>query len=115
MSDLQDHIAIYVSNAVKHGEGTLSGDYKLANKSYDAKMKALKRILEFGNAGRDEILLLLNHDNDSVRTSAAAHSLGYNEELALETLEEVASGDDIISLNAEMVIKEWKGGRLKVP
>ncbi len=115
MKTLNDYIKIYEECAIKHGEGTEEGDYKLANKSHDKLMKAFEKIIEYGDIGRDAILELLQHQDVCVRCWAATHTLKYNETLALKTLKEISRGKGLIYSGAKIVIEEWKKGNLNIP
>ncbi len=115
MKTLSDYIRIYEECAIKHGEGTEKGDYKLANKNHDRLMKAFEKILDYGTIGRDAILKLLQHQDASVRCWAATHSLNYDEPQAIKTLEEITRGKGLICSDAKIVIEEWRKGNLKLP
>lgn len=105
----------YRSYAEKHGVATNEGDYKVANKSHDKLLKALKKIRSFGEEGSLALLSLTDDDNDSVRCWAATHSLTFNEEKAEKTLQDLTLKGGPISFNAEMVLDEWRKGTLEIP
>jgi hypothetical protein len=66
-------------------------------------------------AGEVERLLhCLTDSNPSVVTAAAFYLLPEREAEAVEALKRVAKGKDLIAFGAEMVLKEWRGGRLKI-
>ncbi len=58
---------------------------------------------------------LLTDSDDNVQCWAASHLLQLDDERAEQALEAIAGGDDIISFGAEMVLREWRAGRLSFP
>ncbi len=115
MQNIQGIINSYVESAINHGNSTMQGDSKLANKSYDEIIKNIKNLRTFGDEGNLKLEKLLKHDNESVRLWAATHSLKCNEKQAKSTLGSLAKSEGILSFNAEMVIIEWNAGRLDIP
>lgn len=114
MSNINDLIAVYEDNARKHGEATLTGDSKTANRSFDKMIDALKDIYSLDSSGK-LFLELLKNDDESVRLWSATHALFINESMALSTLESLASDSGIQSFSASMVVDEWKKGNLSSP
>ena len=115
MNNVDSVIGSYTESAIAHGEATMQGDNKLANKSYDEIISCAKQLRALGNSGRDELEKLLKHSNDSVRLWAATHSLRDNEIKAKSALNALAKSNGILSFSAEMVLTEWDGGRLETP
>ncbi len=110
--EIEELIDEYKLNAAKHGDTIKEGNYKVGNKCYDKLMIALNRIKEYGDEGNEALLSLTDDENDSVRCWSACHSLKYNEEKAVKTLEEIQKQKGIISLSAEMTLSEWRKGNL---
>ena len=104
----------YRDAARRHGEYTLKGDSVSTNLAYYELMSALRDIRRLANRG-EEVLLRLTTDNDvSVVGWAASHLLPLQEDVAKNALENVAGGKGLVAFSAEMVLKEWNAGRLKI-
>lgn len=108
----------YTLAALMHGQATLEGDHKTANRQY-GKLARFYRQLGKDRAFAELFLSkLFHHTNASVRIWAAAHALGLNirTETATGILQEISEDRNIgiVRLDAEMTLKEWKkNGRLK--
>ena len=104
----------YVEAALRHGQAIDAGDSDRANAAYEAKEQALRQLRSSADRGRTVLTALLAHEDPGVRKSAATHLLPLDESRALETLADVSRLPDLVGFDAEMVIREWKAGRLKV-
>lgn len=105
----------YVEAARRHGQSLARGDSDAANAAYDEKDAALRELRAAPDRGRGVLTALLAHEDPGVRKSAATHLLPLDETAAIATLQEVAKVPGLVGFDAEMVIGEWKAGRLKVP
>jgi hypothetical protein len=113
---MEELVARYVSAAEKHGKATERGDASSANRAYDQGMEALRELRAMPDRGEAVLLDLTNHQSDWVRVIASTDLLPLNESQAQATLEKLAnSSNAIVGFDAEMVLKEWRAGRLKVP
>lgn len=111
-STIEEAILIYQQAALDHMSGMLSSDYKFANKSASILTK-VKVFLKENNAFLS-LERLLTHESIGVRVWAARDLLGVKEEEAIRVLEDVVNSQSgILSFDAEMVLKEWRAGRLK--
>lgn len=109
---LEEVLRDYVTAAQAHGAGTAEGSAAVTNRAYDRIVKAFSAILGHGKAGREAILSLCDHENESVRSWAAAHSLKYDATKAEKTLTGLSEGQGLLAFSAEMTLKEWKKGTL---
>jgi hypothetical protein len=109
---LEEALLEYVTAAQAHGAGTEEGSATITNRAYDRIVKAFSILLGYGKAGRQAILSLCDHENRSVRSWAAAHSLKYDAKKAEATLKELSEGPGLLAFSAEMTLKEWKKGTL---
>ncbi len=107
-----DLISKYAAAARKHGEGTRTGDYKLANRSYNTLMTLLK---EISRKSADNLLLTLFDNEDVwVQIWAAAHSLETFEKQARAKLQSIAeSAIPLAGTNAKYTLIEWDKGNIK--
>lgn len=112
---LTEAVAKYVESAITHGECTESGDHRTANRAYDEVMGSLRLIRAAGDAGREELLKLLEHANDSVRCWAGTHLLKSDGRAAKKVLKKLASKPGLVAFDAKMVLSEWRKGNLKIP
>ena len=110
---LNECLARYEQAAIDHADATTDSDYRKANLSHDIIRGIVAQLKESG-----EILQLrkfLVHRSQGVRVWAASHLLPtalYEE--AISTLKEIAKGSDMIAFAAEMTLREWQNGRLKL-
>jgi hypothetical protein len=98
--------------ATMHAEATEQGDYKTANKCYAIIAKAATYLKE-----KSEIQKLsgfLEHNSTGVRLWAATYLLPFMESEGVSALEKIAKGKGIHSLDAEMTLREWRNGNLKL-
>lgn len=108
---IQSFIVHSVGHAVE-----LSPEYtETANRHHRELQIVLREIIERGDAGYEALAQLLEHSNLSVRLWAATALLGKFPDRATGTLEELAQHQTHIGFNAEMTLKEWRAGRLKLP
>lgn len=106
--------AKYRKYAEGHGAGFTVGDSKMANRNYDKLAALLPKLRATGDRGEQILRRLMNDPSDAVAMWAATHSLPVAEEEALATLRAIAGRGGIIGFSAEMVIREWKNGRLRI-
>ena len=99
----------YVENAVIHGETTLSGDFKKGNKATKKLFKIEAIMKENTEIAREMLNVLLEHENISVLSWAAADALDlkYRAEEAEQLLKKIARMSDIgiLRLDAEMSLE----------
>ena len=103
----------YVQTAIQHGKATDDGDSNLANNAYDHLDELFQEILV--SERRRELLPLLDHEDPSVRSKAAFHTLTIEPTLAEAALEAVAAGPGLIGFSAEITLSQWRLGKLKAP
>ena len=106
--------ARYRKYAQGHGDGSRSGDFRTTNRNHDKLVALLPELRAIGDRGEEILRRLMTDPSDAVAGWAATHSLPIAEKDALSTLRAIARKGGIIGLDAEMVIKEWKGGRLTI-
>jgi hypothetical protein len=79
-------------------------------------MAALAKLRSQVDRGEAILVGLLGHPDGWVRLSAATHLLPLWADPASATLEDLASSPRAAPrFEAEMVLREWRAGRLKVP
>jgi hypothetical protein len=105
---------LYVDAARRHGQALARGDSDEANAAYDEKVAVLRQLRSTPDRGCAVLRSLLTHEDPGVRKSAATHLLPLDETAAIAALEEVSRLPGLIGFDAEMVLREWKAGRLKV-
>ena len=110
-----DVIERYIDAAAKHGAATDRGDHRTANAAYDDVLSALSEIRRFPDRGQSVLKELLNYPNSHVKIWAATHLLPLDEEAAIRALSALVSEPPFVGINARMVLREWKAGRLKIP
>ena len=106
---------IFVEAAKEHGQGIIEGDPKITNRAYDRVVSAVKDLRQAPDRGELFLTGLLDKEDLSVVRAAATYLLPLREVEAVQALERVAKdGLPLIAFGAEMTLKEWHAGRLKV-
>jgi len=112
MNKIESIVMKYVAFATDYREATLGSDYIKANKCYKkitecyCKLKDLQAVSSLKD--------LLQHENESVVVWASLHLLPYESKIAEDALARIAKKGGLIAFDAEMTLKEWKAGRLKI-
>lgn len=90
-------------------------DSRSGNRYYDKLYKLKGTIRQLPNRGEALLKRVLDSLRDGeVRVMAAAYLLAVDEGTAFRELEAVAAEESgLVSMNAEMTLKEWKAGRLR--
>lgn len=111
-----DLSAIFREAAMVHAAATASGAADAANRAHDCEASALRQMRLMPDKGRGILTGLLEDGDPTVRSHAATALLPLDESVAISVLEEVSKARvPIISFNAEMVLREWRAGRLRTP
>jgi stalled ribosome rescue protein Dom34 len=84
---------------------------KKANRLFDEN-RGYFRVLRATPEGRRAIERFLEDDEVEVRLTAASQTLAWDPKRAEEVLEAIATGDGMAAFEAEMVLKEFRVGRL---
>jgi hypothetical protein len=112
IKDIETALLNMEEAANKHAEAIEQGDSKAANKNYAVMVKNITFLKNQNSI--DKLSAFLNHGSTGVRLWASTYLLSVKEDEALKVLEHIASGTGILSFSAEMVVKEWKKGNLKL-
>ncbi len=117
MTALEKLLTDYVAAAIRHKEGILSGEYKKTNRAADALAMIAVDLDGYGDVGKEALAELMSHESLAVRYWAAKDCLFLvdREAKARAILTEIARDEDMIGLNAEMVLKVWDDGELHDP
>ncbi|GMT99106.1 hypothetical protein KH5H1_32250 [Corallococcus caeni] len=100
----------FALNVAAQTEATWRSDARSANKHARKYGAAVDKLLAHGDAGRDALLVLLQHERMDVRVMAAAHLLRYRTAEAKAILEEAAKGEGMIPFCAQQALKRWEDG-----
>jgi hypothetical protein len=112
VKDVSEALIIFEEAATNHAQATEQGDYKIANKNHDAIVKIASFLKEKNEI--DKLTDFLSHPVDGVKGWAAIYLLPIKEQEAVQALEEIAKGKTIRSLAAEVTLREWRKGNLKL-
>ena len=111
----RDTASEYAKSAMEQGAATDRGDHEKANAAHDRMMRALASLREAPDHGRSMLQSFLHDEDPHLRCWAATHLLPVDEDAATPVLESLISEPPFVGFNAEMVLREWKAGRLKIP
>ena len=102
-----------VAAAERHGQATRVGNSRAANRAYAQGRIAARALRAQGAEGEGAVLALLSDADPSVRVWAAFDALPFAPADAERTLRAVAGGPPSPErLSAEIVLGEWRAGRL---
>ena len=107
---VQNLIEDFAQYVIKQNKYIGMGDWKTGNKYAKKYIKCFKAINDIGDKAKNEMLVLLNHENDSVRTMAATFLLRFNTERAIGVLREISKKSGITGFEARESIKRWEEG-----
>jgi hypothetical protein len=105
----------FIEAASHHGQGIVEGDVPMADKAYKRLVLAAKQIRATPDRGESLFVSLLANEDASVRKWAALYLLRSRRGEAEQALQKIAeTGPPLIAFGAEMTLKEWQAGRLKI-
>ncbi|MGX2951563.1 hypothetical protein ACWIUA_11820 [Ursidibacter sp. B-7004-1] len=112
--NIEQAIIAFQKNAELHGMATLTGEYKVVNKSHKEIQKAKEFLLSENKL--DNLECLLNNNSISVVIWAASYLLFSEKysELSQKKLEDISSGFGILASDARQILEEWKLGNLSL-
>jgi len=84
-----------------------------ANRIFDQAHRVAVHLRE-SEDGRQALLALVKHENQAVRLGAAAECIVFAPKPAIKALRKLAKSDGHHSFSAEMTLKEFKAGRLRM-
>lgn len=111
IESIKQALILFERYSVKKGEAMDSGNNKLANRCYNSIENIISFLRE--KKGLSRLAIFYSHTNVFVRLSAAAYLLPVFEKESLEVMKKLSRENGIVSLNAEMTIKEWKNRNLR--
>lgn len=114
MDELSVLIKKYVDATIIHSVESNGGDHRVANKNYEIAVNCLCEIKNL-DEWKNVFVNLLDHENTSVRVSAACYLLPYKTQLAIKTLKNCRSAPNGVGFTAKMILQEWESGNLMFP
>lgn len=98
----------FVDSIFKQNHAIKSGSTRQV-RYYGNKISPIARkLVQMGDEGKREFATLLHHPDREVRAFAAFYLISSMPEEALAVFKELAEGDDLIAMGAQMRIKEWE-------
>jgi hypothetical protein len=114
MEALQQILADFVDAAKRHHASTNQGEYPEANYQAQRLRESFRKLVMFGDIGRDLLVELQNHDRDEVALMAAAYSLKGRTDTSLATLERLQKKPGLLAFSAQQTIARWMEGAWKL-
>ena len=105
----------YHRAASAHGEATVAGDHKAANRNHDVLAAVYRELRARGASAQKTLLPLMQDPDDSVRCWAGSHCLEFAPEQAEPVLRALSESRGILAFNAKMTLREWRKGNLSFP
>mgnify|MGYP000837606930 CR=1 FL=1 len=108
---IEQALELFEKYSISRGAAIDSGNSKLANRYYDK----IRNLILFLREKKElsQLATFYYHPNAFVRLAAAVNLLPVFEKESLKIMKEVTKEKGIVSLEAEMTIREWKNGNLK--
>jgi|MedtruStandDraft_1076414.scaffolds.fasta_scaffold69656_1 hypothetical protein len=105
----------FIEAAKEHGQGIVEGEPQKTNRAYDRVVAAIRDLRKSPDKGEEFLMGLLDKEDLALVRAAATYLLPLREVEAVQALERVTKdGLPLIAFGAEMALKEWRAGRLKV-
>ncbi len=105
-------VSDFENYCVKNDEAAQSLNPKLANKYAKKIINCYLQLRELQKT--NELSKLLRSENENVRLWAATHVLPTDEAEAKKVLQELATKPGLNAFSAEMTLREWGKGHLKL-
>ena len=102
----------YIRAVIEYTSYPWNDNPEIVNSAHDKIIAAFKKLKK--NNELSHLKELINHENKGVVLWASTHLLIVDENLALQNLEKILKEKEQYSFSAEMVIREWKSGRLNL-
>lgn len=109
LTNLEEIVEEFADAAIKADEATFTNG-RMARKYSNKEIKCWKKILQFGDQGKEELSRLLNHPDPSARVAAAGYLLKFKTEEALAVLHEAAQHEGLVPFVAQECLKRWEEG-----
>lgn len=90
--------------------GLMFSNAKKGNVYANAYIEAWNELRQRGDVGRESLKKLLSHEQDCVRSMAAAFLLKYANKEATKVLKEIAKGDDFDAFASQQALDRWREG-----
>lgn len=114
IKSVEQAIELFELHSLKQYSTFDTGDYKTGNKSNDTTMECINYLNE--HHALETLHPFLKHEHPYVREIAAAVLLSLFQEECVAVLTELVKGNyRFASLNAEIVLKDWKEGKFEPP
>jgi len=110
---IHEIVSIYANDAAAHRDAIIHGDSDAANAAYDRVWRCSKELKKRGPNAQMALLPLLNDNNPDVRLCAATDALAFAPELGFAELERLANSNFICGSKAQIILREWRRGKLK--
>ncbi|SHI07736.1 DUF2019 domain-containing protein [Clostridium grantii] len=111
MKDIEKIIQEYTEAAIKYGNATEEGKYKIVNNQYKIIEKNIDKLKSIEN-GINKLENLLEHQSDYVKLWSARYLLYLKEQKAKETLLILIQKSGVIGFDAKMTLEEWGKGNI---
>lgn len=93
---------------IKERQAVENGNTKEVRRYGNNRPPIARKLLRMGDEGKREFAILLQHQDREIRGTAAVYLISSIPEEALAVFRELAEGDDLIAMGAQMRIKEWE-------
>ncbi len=100
----------FADAVVAQNEAIENGDAATGNKCAKQYISAFEKLRSHGNAGREELAVLLAHERADVRVMAAAFLLRHCHDKARVVLETEAKGKGLVAFGASQALQRWVEG-----
>ena len=104
----------YILAARSHRAANSDGDVRSSNIHAENIGQICKALTERGIDGQQIIIDLLQHPDVSVRGWAACHAVNFAPQAARQVLQDLQGSHGFWGTNAEMVLRRWREGPMRM-
>lgn len=112
IKNIEVALLVFEVAAIKYSDASEQGDYEVVNKNYNIGVQAITFLKQNNALGK--LLTFLKKSPIGVCLAAATYLLPEYEEEAVKVLEEISKSSSFHSFEAQITLKEWRNGNLKV-
>lgn len=115
MENVETCVEEFIEVATKRGKAQLEGNSRVVNKQMTRLRQLYPLLRQYClTGGTNNVLRLLEHENKYVRLHAAFCLIPVAPEQSRQTYIALSTEPGLLGFEAEMTLKEWDKGNLKV-
>jgi|SRR5580704_16181955 hypothetical protein len=115
-SETRELVQRFARTASERGKALRAVDPNRANSLYKLMLKIYREIKRRGGEAQRQMLPLLENENAHIRVAVASLALEFDPQAAEPVLRKIGQDEhNFLGFTADMVLKQWKEGKLHSP